>query len=128
MFAYNMNKWSIFTWSKPPIFSNRGRRTLNAMICNREYYIESIEERFRKYPKNEDIPYRYWGEPGRYEKLLGVTERKSEVHYSPFPIVMFSHPKALNYIKQGTRKVLGVDKTYELPFWGKAESVVKYYV
>ena len=35
-FAYNMNKWSLFTWSIPPIFSNRGRRTLNAMVCNRE--------------------------------------------------------------------------------------------
>jgi hypothetical protein len=122
-----MNKWSIFTWSKPPIFSNRGRRTLNALICNRLLLIEALEERFRKYPDNSTIPYRYWGEPGRYERLLGVTVRETEGFESEMPIIMFSHPKALNFIKQGERKRLGIYRQDTLPFWGSAESLVKYY-
>ena len=51
MFGYNMNKWSLFTWSDPPIFSNRGRMTLNALIAPRKLLIEALEERFAKYPR-----------------------------------------------------------------------------
>ncbi len=126
-FAYNMNKWSIFTWSRPQIFSNRGRMTFNAMIGNRELFIEAIEERFRKYPKDELIPYKFWGEPGRYEKYLGVTVRETEQFRSQIPIIMFSHPESLNYRKQGTRKKLGQDKAYILPGWGEAKDIAKLY-
>ncbi|KKS11058.1 MAG: hypothetical protein UU66_C0030G0008 [Parcubacteria group bacterium GW2011_GWB1_41_5] len=125
VFAYNMNKWSLFTWSEPPIFSNRGRRTLNAMIAPRKLLIEALEERFAKYPKDEMIQLRFWGELGRYEKYLGVTVRETEQFQSEIPIIMFNHPESLNYKQQGERKRLGIDRAFELPYWGKASDVVK---
>jgi hypothetical protein len=126
-FAYNMNKWSLFTWSIPPIFSNRGRRTLNAMICNRELLIEALEERFAKYPVESEFANKFFAEPSRYESFLKVKIQKSETFSSEIPIIMFSHPKALNYIKQGVRKKLGIDQSYSLPFWGDAKAVAELY-
>lgn len=127
VFAYNMNKWSIFTWSEPPIFSNRGRRTLNALIAPRKLLIEALEERFAKYPEDEMIPLKFWGEPGRYEKYLGVTVRPTERFESEIPIIMFSHPEALNYQQQGERKRLGMERLFKLPYWGEASEIVKLY-
>ena len=42
-FAYNMNKYSYFTWSNPPIFSDRNRKTLNALIAPRLKLIEALD-------------------------------------------------------------------------------------
>jgi len=126
-FGYNMNKWSLFTWSKPPIFSNRGRMTLNALIAPRKLLIEALEERFAKYPKDEMIPLKFWGEPGRYEKYLGVTVQPTEQFQSEIPIIMFNHPESLNYKQQGERKRLGIDRALKLPYWGEASEIVKLY-
>ena len=126
-FGYNMNKWSLFTWSQPPIFSNRGRMTLNALIAPRKLVIEAIEERFTKYPKDEDIPLKFWGEFGRYEEHLGVTVQPFETFESEIPIIMFSHPESLNYAQQGTRKKLGDERLFKLPYWGEAKDIIKMY-
>jgi hypothetical protein len=126
-FGYNMNKWSLFTWSEPPIFSNRGRMTLNALIAPRLLLIEALEERFAKYPRDEMVPIQYWGEVGRYERHLGVTVRSTEQFQSEIPIIMFNHPESLNYKQQGERKKLGDERLYSLPYWGQASEVVKLY-
>lgn len=125
-FAYNMNRWSLFTWSDPPIFSNRNRKTLNALICPRKLFIEAMEERFSMFPDESKIKQCYWGEPGRnvYERHLGVSERQSEEFFSNTPIVMFCHPESLNYKKQGKRKRLGENKKTTLPYWGRADEVM----
>lgn len=126
-FGYNMNKWTIFTWSEPPIFSNRGRMTLSALIAPRKLLIEALEERFAKYPKNEMIPLQFWGEPGRYEEHLGVTVQPVERFESEIPIITFSHPESLNYAQQGTRKKLGEERLFKLPYWGEAKNILQYY-
>ena len=125
-FGYNMNKWSCFTWSNPPIFSNRGRKTLNALIAPRKLVIEALEERFAKYPNDEDIPLHYWGEFGRYEEHLGVKVQPFETFESEIPIIMFNHEQSLNYAQQGTRKRLGNDRLLTLPYWGEASEIIKY--
>ena len=127
LFGYNINRWSLFTWSQPPIFSNRGRMTLNTLIAPRKLLIEALEERFAKYPKDEMIPLKFWGEVGRYEKYLGVTVQLTEQFQSEMPIIMFNHPESLNYDQQGERKKLGDERLYSLPYWGKASEIVKLY-
>lgn len=129
-FLYNMNKMSFFTWSKPPIFSNRGRKTLNALVAPRLKLIEALEERFNLYPDVSKIPLCYFAEPGRnvYERHLGVKEQKFEEVKSDIPIVMVSHKLALNYYHQGKRKRLGDDRVFELPFWGKASEFKTCYI
>ena len=126
-FGYNDNRWSLFTWSDPPIFSNKHRMTLNVMICERELLIKILEERFAKYPKENRITRTYWAEPGRYEASMGVTVNPTEKFSSKNPVIMFTHPKCLNWSSQGLRKKLGADPILELPYWGKAEDIIKYY-
>jgi hypothetical protein len=128
-FTYNMNKFSYFTW-KPDIFSNRGRRTLNALIAPRLKLIEALEERFNLYPDESKIPLCYWAEMSRnvYERHLGVTEQKGEEVYSDVPIVMVNHSKSLNYLKQGTRKRLGDERATSLEYWGDAKNFKKTYL
>lgn len=126
-FAYNTACWSIYTWSKPPIFSYTGRRNHGVLICRRDLYIEAMEERFTKYPKDELVDIEVWAEPGKYEDHLKVTVRRSEVFYTDPACVMFSHPKGLQYLKMGDRKRLAPIRAYEIPFWGRAEGVVQLY-
>ena len=133
-FAYDMNKWSIFTWTKPPLFSFRTKRkVVNSLIAKREMLVAALEERFKKFDelidqgKKEEEIIHYWGDPGRYESNLGVTVRETEEFYSECPNIVFSHPEAFGYLSRGTRKRLGDLKAIELPYWGRAEDILKLY-
>ena len=128
IFAYEKNVWLIYTWTKPPVFSYKGRRNLYGLVCNRELFIEAMEERFAKYPDDKTAP-ACWGEPGRNEGRghLKVTERKSDMFSSTVPCIAFSHPTALSYLNLGKRKRLGEELKSELPVWGKVEDVLKIY-
>jgi hypothetical protein len=126
-FWYDMARWSIYSWSNPPIYSIKYRHSNSTMMCSRELLISALEERFAKYPDNSTIPERYFAEPGRYEKRLGVTVQKIYEYTSTCPCVTFSHPEALGFNYQGNRKGLGELKAFDIPFWGKAEEVIKKY-
>lgn len=128
-FAYNLACWGIYTWVDPPIFSHKfvGRRNHGTLICERDLYIEAMNERFAKYPDISEINLALWSEPGKYEKQLGVTERASETFYTDIPNIMFSHPEGLSYDGLGKRKRLGELKANEIPYWGRAEKVIKIY-
>lgn len=127
VFAYNTACWSIYTWSKPPIFSYSGRRNHGMLICERALYIEAMEERFRKFTDDSQIDTNAWAEPGKYERHLGVTERKSELFYTDPACVMFTHPEGLSHHTLGMKKRLAPIRAYEIPHWGRAEEVVKFY-
>jgi hypothetical protein len=126
-FAYNMSRWSLYTWTKAPVYYSikYHRHSNSALIAPRELLIEALEERFAKYPDDTTAPLHYWGEPGRYERVLGVTVRKAVEFFSPVPIITFSHPDAIGYEIQGTRKAPGELKAYDIPVWGKAEDVLR---
>lgn len=127
VFAYNIACWSIYTWSDPPIFSYSGRRNHGMLICERDLYIEAMEERFAKFPDDSLINNAVWAEPGKYEKNLGVTERASETFYTDPSNVMFTHPQGLSMNTLGMRKRLAPIRALEIPHWGKASEVVKLY-
>ncbi len=124
-FAYNTACWSIYSWSEPPIYSYSGRRNHNVLICDRNLYIEAIEERFAKWPDDSKIDITVWAEPGKYESHLGVTPRKTEMFYSDPACIMFSHPKGLSHNTLGLKKRLAPIRAYEIPYWGRAEDVIK---
>jgi len=134
-FAFDKQKLSMFTWTKPPMYSFRTKRfVINQMICDRELMIEAMEERFARVPEllaegktSEWIDSR-WGDPGRYERLLGVKAQEREEFYCHTPSIVFSHPKAFGYeTNQGRKKRLGDVKMFDIPYWGKAEDVLQYY-
>lgn len=131
-FAFDMQKLSLFTWGEP-IFTFRTKRmVVNQLVAPREMLIEALEERFARVPelhklgKTDDWINSRWGDPGRYENLLGVTVREKEEFYSQVPSIVFSHPKAFGYeTNQGKKKRLGDIRMIEIPFWGRAEDVLK---
>ena len=131
-FLYDMNKWSLFTWIRPPQYTYRDRLVVNQLIAPRDYLVEALEERFARVEelsktKPESKIIRYWGDPGRYEKYLGVTVRKRAHFFSSVPSIVFSHESAFGYIRQGNRKRLGNPRAFDIPVWGKASDVLKLY-
>jgi len=129
--AYDLNKWSIFSWTKPPIFSYRPRKTMAALIAPRATLIKTLEERFAKYPVFEEIPKSiydfYWGEPGRFEDHLRIPKQKVETYMSSVPSVIFSTPEALAFEHLGKRKAHSQIRETKLEPWGTAEEVLKAY-
>jgi SAM-dependent methyltransferase len=86
-----------------------------------------MEERFAKYPDDDKTPLKYWGDPGRYEKFLGVTVRPTSQFYSATPIIQFNHPDGYDQLTRKLSKRLGSLRAIELPTWGRAEDVLKYH-
>ncbi len=129
VFAYNQNVWCIYTWVKPAVFSFKDRINLYSLICERELFIEAMEERFAKWPDESKFNIGRWAEPGKYEgpRHLGVTERKTEKFWSPTSNIAFSHQSALSFLNLGTRKKLGSLHSLEVPYWGRAEEILKLY-
>lgn len=128
-FAYNINRWSLYTWTEPSTYSFRKSWCGCAGIYPRELVIEAMEERFRKYP--DEIPIKFFGELGRYEKPLRVTIRKTVEFYSSLPIIQFNHhyftlhPNTPENVVHIERKRLGWIRAFDIPYWGKAEELVK---
>lgn len=131
VFAYNINKWSIFSWIKPPVFSYRPRKLMNSLIVTRDALVKNLQERYDKYPVFEEIPKDIWsfyfGEPGRFETHLGIPRVPTEEFESSIPNVMFSTSEALGYLGLGTRKAHSKIKKDRVEPWGSAESVLKLY-
>ncbi len=127
-FAYDYSRWAIYTWVKPPMYSYKERKVLSMMICPRELFIEAMEERFKKYPDESMLRnISDFSEPGRYENHLKVTERKSVKYESSVPCLVFTHEDAIGYQIQGTKKRMGKLRAYDIPYWGKAEDIMKMY-
>lgn len=131
--AYDMQKLSLFTWTKPPMYSFRTKRkVINQLIAKRTTLIEALEERFARrdyllqHGKTDEWIAHYWGDIGRYEQTLGVTVREVEEFYSEVPSIVFTHPKAYGFeYNHGKRKRLGDIKMYDIPHWGKASDTLK---
>lgn len=139
-YYYDMAKLSIFTWYRPPIFSFRTkRRVVNQLIAPRKMLIDNLEERFARWPSfceeqakrllpkkvDPDHFLKYWGDPGRYEDLLGITIRKTYEYYSWVPSIVFSHEFAFGYeTNQGSRKKHGDIRIVESADWGRADKML----
>jgi len=126
-FAYNLNRWGLNTWCKPPYFGYRARIVINQMIAPTALLVEALEERFAKYPDPETTPLHHFSEPGRFEKELGVKARHYEGYASPVPSVVYSHELAYGYLSRGDRKSIGEFPRTELPVWGSAQKMLDLY-
>jgi hypothetical protein len=126
-FAYNLNRWGLYTWTDPPVFNFKRRRVVNQLIAPRLLLIEALEERFAKFPDASAIPVKYWADPGRREAQLGVTVRETVTFRSPEPNIVFSHPEAFGYLELGRKKRMGLERCDALAPWGKAAEVLADY-
>ena len=124
--AYDMSKWSLFTWE--PVYNIRRRISNSTLIAPREYLIEALEER---YGEGKKCPPDRVGEVGRHihEKALGITLRNAVEVWCPYPSVIINHPNSIGY-KQAhhpNKKRLGEIQAYDIPCWGKAKDLIKNY-
>lgn len=124
-FSYNRCRWSVFSWGTP-IFSLRNRVSNCSCIAPRELMIEALTERFEKHP---NPPEHLMGECGRksLERALGITPRKSVDFYSRIPIIQLCHPSGTEDRQQIHRKAHAEIRAVEIPHWGRAEGIIKYY-
>ncbi len=125
-FAYNQNRFALFTWGVPT-YSWRARKSNCSLIAPRELMIEALEERFAKYPNG--TPPVATGELGRdrVERRLGITLRKSVEVYSEISVIQFNHDNGTEDGQRNHRKKMGPIKAYDIPFWGRAEDLIKNY-
>lgn len=119
-FAYNMSRWSLFTWGEPT-YSYKQRIGNFSLIAPRKLMIEALEERFAKYPYG--TPDDKTGELGkpRTEKRLGITRRKLLEFNTVDPIIQFSHDFGTEEIQRTHKKRRGWIRAYDIPYWGSAK-------
>jgi hypothetical protein len=126
-FLYDLNRWVMFTWIQPPVFGYRNTRLgTYQLLSNREFLIDALDERFRKFPTYESLGWkrRLFGEPGRNEDKLGLTVRPTETFWSSVPSLVFNHENSLCYLAQGKHKAFAPIQTDWLLGWGKAEEIL----
>lgn len=125
--AYDRSRWSLYTWN--PVFHLKNRLSNAALIAPREYLIDALEEREKRYP--EGVPNDRVGEVGRWrvERRLGVSGRRSLEYWCSKPIIHLHHPSGCDNgeFPGGTRKTYGQVQALEIPYWGKASDIVAKY-
>lgn len=126
-FAYNMNRFGIFTWGKPTYFW-KNRISNSTLIAPRKLAIDALEERFSKYPNG--TPGGLTGELGRtnIEERLGLTHRKVGWFSTETSVVRIDHDLGIDRLARTHRKGMGILRSYDIPYWGKAEDLVKKFI
>jgi hypothetical protein len=126
--AYNLGRWSLYTWG-PPVYSHIGSMMGCAGIYPRRLAVDMLEERFKKF--KDKIPFEHFGELGRYEKYLKVTEHPVETFYSEPAIIQFNHdyfstiPNSVEYVKRRHKKRMGFLRATNIPYWGESAELVR---
>jgi hypothetical protein len=124
-FGYNRNKWGVFTWSRHPIFAYKENRSVfSQLIAKRDSLIAAMRERLALSNANEGK----LGEPGRFDKELGVTVRNVEIFFSPQSNIAFDHLYGLQSNHLGKRKKLAPQRLETIEPWGSAGSLVLEYL
>lgn len=127
-FAYNMNKFGVFRWSRTPTYFWKDRFKNSTLVAPRKLLITALEERFAKYP--EGTPPGFTGEVGRanIEYRLGVTHQKAAWFSTEVSIIAVDHEFGIDRLARTHRKGMGILRAYDIPHWGKAEDIVKKFV
>lgn len=127
-FAYNINRFGIFRWSKTPTYFWKDRISNSTLVAPRKLLIKALEERFAKYPNG--TPGGFTGELGRanIEDKLGVKRRKSAWFSTEISVVRIDHELGVDKLSRTHRKGMGILRAYDIPYWGRAEDIVKKFV
>jgi hypothetical protein len=126
--AYDMSRWSVFSWAERPFFSAIRKHGNFTMIGPRQLVVDALQEREDKYPNGNS----YTGEIGRreVEGVLKVRRNKLVEWYCVDPMVNLCHPQGLSPTYIGVPKrerKPGELKAIEIPHWGKASDIANIY-
>lgn len=122
-FAYNKNRIGLFTWGKPTYFY-KDRNSNSTLIAPRLLLVDALEERYRKWP--DGTPKGITGELGRKNiaEKLGVTDHKCVEFTTDISVLRLDHELGIDELAKSHRKALGLARSYDVPYWGKAVDIV----
>lgn len=129
--AYDMSRWSVFSWKGEQAFYSAIRKHGNfTMIGPRQLVVDALSEREAKWPNGYHKD--YTGEIGRreVEGVLKVTRRKLVEWWCTEPMVNLCHPRGLSPTYIDTPNLArkpGELKAYDIPTWGKASAIAAIY-
>lgn len=128
--AYDMSRWSVFSWLENPFFSAIRKHGNFTMIGPRQLVIDALEEREEKYPQGRGNEYA--GEIARpdVERRLGVRKNKLVEWYCIEPMINLCHPEGLSPTYQHTKgreRKPGELKAISIPVWGSAADIAAIY-
>jgi hypothetical protein len=116
-FLYNQHRWII----DHDIYFLRHRTNMSGCIAPRVLLIRTLKERFDKYKSlPEGLPF---GEPGRFERQLGLTPVKIKRIKTKTPTIVFNHKKGVGGVRRPRMGKNGDIITSELPYWGRASDL-----
>jgi len=129
-FAYNISRWSLYTWGVPT-FSWRHSPAGASLIAPRKKFIEVLEERFKRFPGV--IPTEFCSELGfrTFEQQHGWKQEKYIEFYSVDPIIQVNHDyfsfqnTGAEAVAKRHKKRMGFMRAFDIPYWNKAEDLVK---
>jgi hypothetical protein len=126
--AYDLSRWSVFSWLEKPFFSQIRKYGNFMMLGPRQLVVDALKEREEKYPSG----YHYTGEIGRreVEHVLGLRRNKLAEWYCIDASVNLAHPEGLSPTYQftkGRERKPGEMKALEVPYWGTAASIATVY-
>lgn len=122
-FAYNINRFGVFRWSRHPTYFWKDRFSNSTLVAPRQLAVEALEERFAKHPQGTGG---FTGELGRWniEQKLGVAHRKTTEFSTEISVVRIDHELGIDRLSQTHRKGLGILRAYDIPYWGRAADIV----
>jgi hypothetical protein len=131
--AYNYNRWSLYTLN--PVYSLKNWiKTGAVLIAPTKLALETLEERFAKYPMGGKMPNGMTAEIGTSEKELGLPIKKVVNFKSENPVIQIDHDyftktyEEKETIERRHRKQLGDIRALSVPYWGEAKELVKYFL
>jgi hypothetical protein len=62
------------------------------------------------------------------EDKLGITRRKSTWFQTEISIIAVDHEVGIDRLARTHRKGMGILQAYDIPYWGKAEDIVKLFL
>ena len=116
-FAYNFNRWHLFTWGEPFYF-HKPRPGNGLLIASRELIVNALEKRFRI---NKPLSLDYMTELG---SINGVIEYDGAGYISfstHYPVVSFYHDFSMDRACRRHCKKPWPVRAFDIPKWGRAE-------
>jgi hypothetical protein len=126
--SYDRSRWSIFAWEENPMYCLRNRRSNTTLIAPREYLIDALEEREKRWPNGYKFDYAV-GEVGReiVEKNLDVSRRNMVEWWCSNPVVNLNHTNGIDDRQKTKWKKHGQVKAWDIPHFGPAKKIVDIY-
>lgn len=123
IFAYNLNRWHIFTWGKPFYF-HKPRPGNGLLIASRDLVIAALTARLEN---REELSGGSLKELGTHMGARQYDKAGFMTFSTSTPVVSFYSQQSIDPLNQRRKKAPWPVQTFELPHWGKADELRKHF-